>query len=340
VRKRTARRLRIIVGVTLFCAALGVVFTARYGLTRATVLSGLVSGGLFGLIITSLEVYLVGRGAVLLRRLPVGLVLALRIVLYAGAFLAVKLITDALPGVVGSDSSFPGGAIVSGANVLFFIGTSLAINLFFLVQSLLGQRTLTALLTGRYFRPKAEERIVLFLDLHGSTPLAERLGDRDFHRFLNQVFFDITDPVIEAGGEIYRYVGDEIIVTWRRARGADEGACIACLFAIEDALDRRREYYVRAFGAAPRLRGDLHIGKLIVGEMGDLKREIVMLGDTMNTTARIVETCRATGRDHIASDALLACVPSLPPSIRAESLGKLPLRGKTGEIELFALSRG
>jgi adenylate cyclase len=31
--------------------------------------------------------------------------------------------------------------------------------------------------------------------------------------------------------------------------------------------------------------------------MGDIEREIVMLGDTMNTAARIEEACRTTGRD-------------------------------------------
>jgi adenylate cyclase len=178
---------------------------------------------------------------------------------------------------------------------------------------------------------------VLFLDLHGSTQLAERLGDKDFHRFLNRVFFDLTDPVIESGGEIYRYVGDEIIVSWRPGRDAQRA--VICAFAIEDALARRRADYIRAFGAAPHLRAALHAGPLVIGEMGDVKREIVMLGDTMNTAARIEEVCRAIGRDYIVSEIVLRRAAPLPSGIRAESLGPMPLRGKETNIELFALSR-
>src|SRR5262249_51717082 len=147
---------------------------------------------------------------------------------------------------------------------------------------------LLALITGRYHRPRAEDRIVLFMDLRGSTELAERLGDERFHRFLNQVFFDLTDPILEAGGEIYRYVGDEVIVTWAVGRGAKDAACLVCWFDIVAALARRRDAYLRDYAAEPRLRAAIHAGPLIVGEMGDVKREIVMLGDTMNTASRII----------------------------------------------------
>ncbi|HZT50750.1 MAG TPA: adenylate/guanylate cyclase domain-containing protein [Stellaceae bacterium] len=145
--------------------------------------------------------------------------------------------------------------------------------------------------------------------------------------------------IAEAGGEIYRYVGDEIIVTWPLAPGARDGAYVACLFAIEDALARKRGDYLRACATEPRLRGALNAGTLVVGEMGDLKREIVMLGDTMNTTARGEEVCKTRGRDFIASEAALRAVGALPPGVRAEPLGKIALRGKEGEVRLFPLTR-
>ena len=179
----------------------------------------------------------------------------------------------------------------------------------------------------------------MFLDLAGSTQLAERLGDLRFHRFLNRVFFDITDAVLESGGEIYRYVGDEIIVTWLADRGDAARAAIDCLFEIAGALKRREADYRKEFDAAPRLRGALHAGSLVAGEMGDTKREIVMLGDTMNTTARIEEICRTTGRDYIASAAVVRAARTLPDGIKVERLGGFALRGKEAETELFALSQ-
>src|SRR5262249_10575673 len=153
------------------------------------------------------------------------------------------------------------------------------------ISRLLGPRNMLSFVTGHYYRPRAEHRIVLFADLIGSTKLGEQLGDKKFHEFLNQVFWDMTEPVLEAGGEIDRYIGDEIVVSWLLPEDAPTAdatrkAAIACIFAIEDALNARAERYRARFGTVPRFRAALHAGPLVVGEMGDVKREIVLLGDT------------------------------------------------------------
>jgi adenylate cyclase len=179
----------------------------------------------------------------------------------------------------------------------------------------------------------------MFVDLHDSTRHAERLGDENFHNFLNLIFFDIAEPVLAARGSIYRYVGDAIIITWPLERGARGAACIDCFFAIADALRRKRHTYRRVFAAEPLFRGALHAGTLVVGEMGDLKREIVMLGDTMNTAARMEEMCRVTGHEFLASAEILRAIPQLPSNIHVEPLGGVTLRGKEDDVELFALSR-
>jgi adenylate cyclase len=198
---------------------------------------------------------------------------------------------------------------------------------------------LPALVLGRYNRPRRQERIVLFLDLVGSTRLAEQLGDAEFHHLLNLVFYDLTEAVLDAGGQIYRYVGDEMIVSWPFRRGIRNAACVACLFGMDQALAERAADYVQRFGVRPRVRGALHAGPLIIGEMGDVKREIVLLGDTMNTAARIEEACRTTGHDYIASGAVVRALDALPAGITAVDLGVTALRGKAGSLELFALQR-
>jgi adenylate cyclase len=81
--------------------------------------------------------------------------------------------------------------------------------------------------------------------------------------------------------------------------------------------------YLRRFGAAPSLRAGIHAGPLIIGEMGDVKREIVTLGDTMNTASRVESACRG---------------PVGPPSLRADNIGSVVLRGKSAARELYALA--
>ncbi len=312
-------------GVTALSAVFGI---AVASLTGGAAVTGILSGVMIALAISSLEILLQGRWTEAVRRWPVAVVFLLRTALYGAAFFFMIHLANALASRSWDPLVHP-TRLVSNTTVLVSFGFAFAVNLAIMLGRLLGPRILVSLLTGRYHQPREEQRIVLFMDLRGSTQAAEKLGDKQFHRFLNQVFWDVTDPVLEAGGEIYRYVGDEIIVTWPVERGAGNAACVGCVFAVEDALAR---------GIEPRLRSALHAGPLIVGEMGDVKREIVMLGDTMNTTARIEGVCRTMQTDSIASAAALE-LSLLPPGVRAQNLGAVALRGKESGIELFALTR-
>jgi adenylate cyclase len=331
LRARTRRLVSTIAGVTLASAAFGVVVSS---FTPTGVFTGLLAGTAIGLVLAMLGV---STGGEAVRRWPVAVVLLLRTVVYGAVFLVIPTAMFAL--VQGSLEPFRHPlSVVTGTTLALSFGFGLIINFALTVTRLLGPPTVMSFITGRYHRPRREQRIVLFLDLAESTNLAEKLGDARFHGFLNRVFWDITEPVLEAGGEFYRYVGDEVIVTWTERAGA-AGAAVACIFAIEDALARRRDDYLTCFGAAPRFRAALHAGPLVVGEMGDVKREIVLLGDTMNTAARIENVCRASGHDFIASAPAMPRREALPPNVRAESLGAVELRGKEIMIELFALTR-
>jgi len=69
-------------------------------------------------------------------------------------------------------------------------------------------RTLGHLGFGRYHQPHLEDRFFLFVDIRGSTTLAERIGPIAVHRFLAAVFGVASDPIADHGGEIYQYGGE------------------------------------------------------------------------------------------------------------------------------------
>ena len=71
------------------------------------------------------------------------------------------------------------------------------------------------LLLGRYHSPTEEQRALLFIDLVSSTAIAERIGATRFLALMNQFVYDIDAALEGNGGVIYRYVGDEAIITWR-----------------------------------------------------------------------------------------------------------------------------
>jgi adenylate cyclase len=220
---------------------------------------------------------------------------------------------------------------------VFAVAMSLAFTFWFTLGRLLGGDVLTGLLTGRYHHPRLEERIFLFGDLVGSTGIAERLGEQQFHSFLNRVWMDVAAPVQEHGGVIHRYLGDEIEINWSFERGRHGAACLRCALAILDVMAAKRSDYSNEFGNPAQLRLALHSGPVVAGEMGGPKREIVYSGDTVHTTSRIEGVAKETNRDLLVSVDLLRAL-EVPEGCVVEPLGAYRLRGKEREVELFAVA--
>ncbi|MGO8915423.1 MAG: adenylate/guanylate cyclase domain-containing protein [Stellaceae bacterium] len=227
---------------------------------------------------------------------------------------------------------------VERRDVAFCLAASFVFNFLLEVNQLLGRNVLLNFITGRYHQPRLEERVFLFIDMVGSTGIAERLGELAFLRLLNRFVADLTAPILAARGEIHRYVGDELIATWKLADGVAEARCVRACFAALDRLARAAPAYQREFGVTISFRAGLHCGPVVTGEMGTVKKEIVFLGDTVNTTARIQGLCRETGDPVLASATLLDRL-ALPPGIAKRPLGERRLRGKESDIALYALER-
>lgn len=219
--------------------------------------------------------------------------------------------------------------------LVFSLCISAAVTFIDTINRLLGKSVLRGLITGRYHKPITERRFVMFLDLAGSTAIAERIGNVAFHSLLNDFFCDISRPVMDGKGDIYKYVGDEAIITW--PVNAKKQSPVATFFAIRDAIALRSERYERLYGETPRFRAGLHFGEVIVGEMGLYKTEIALLGDVMNTASRIQSQCRTLGADFLASSDAMAALGNLSDGYRCLSRGECELRGKVSSLELVEL---
>ena len=323
--------LRLVVLITLSSSLLGALFAYSehrpHGIADFvnTELRGALAGGLNGGILSSVEI-LVLRGAygASLRQLPFLPYLALRSLLYLGIILLVLIVINLPVGITRAD-------------IVFSLALSVGYNLLLGVNDLLGPGVLFAFVAGRYYHPRREERILLFIDMRASTAIAERLGEERFLDFLNRFVTDLSLAIAEAGGEIHKYVGDEIIATWTLAAGLNEAACVRACFAALGRLTARGLDDERDFGCRADFRAGLHCGSVVVGELGYLKKEIALIGDSMNTAARIQEACRGTGCRVLASAALIERIGALPVGVMGRSLGPLPMRGKEQPITVFAL---
>jgi len=201
----------------------------------------------------------------------------------------------------------------------------------------LGHGVLKNFFTGKYHSPVEEERIFMFLDMKSSTTIAENIGHVKYFKMLKEYFSDLTEPIIKYSGEIYQYVGDEIVVTWKLKNGSGNYNCIHCFFAMKTAIKNQSRKYFENFGFLPEFKAGLHSGKVITGEIGVIKKEIIFTGDVLNTAARIQALCNTYKVDVLISENLIKNLP-LPYPFQIKILGETKLRGRDEEIKLFTLT--
>ncbi len=225
-----------------------------------------------------------------------------------------------------------------GFKTLFFISVLIAaiISIVVEITRLLGKEATLSLVTGRYRVARQEDRVVLIADLVGSTALAERIGDLRFHEFLGDVAQDLSASIENASGDVHRYVGDAVIVTWRSQETKVCDASLTCAQDMHRALEDAAAGYIADFGSAPQLRIAIHCGPLAAGEIGDWKKEIALLGDTMNTTARIEHAAGEFGAK-IAVSSDFADLLSEPVRANLVALPGYAANGKSERLALFGI---
>lgn len=200
-----------------------------------------------------------------------------------------------------------------------------------------GPGTLLSMFLGRYHRPHEVERIFMFIDLSDSTTIAEELGHVRFFSLLHDFYIDITDPILNSRGEIYQYVGDEVIISWPLPKAIPY--CVDCFFSIKEAIYKRESYYKKRYGVLPEFKSAVHKGSVVVGEIGVIKREIVYSGDILNTTARMMEQCKVQNQLLIISREVLDFMTDkFMAGYTLSPLGNMSLRGKKHMVELYGVS--
>ncbi|MCB0570241.1 MAG: adenylate/guanylate cyclase domain-containing protein [Phaeodactylibacter sp.] len=205
------------------------------------------------------------------------------------------------------------------------------------VNDKFGSGVLWKFITGKYYLPRQEERIFMFLDLKSSTTIAEKIGSRHFFELLREIFRDITEPIIDSLGEIYQYVGDEVIITWTVDNGMKDNNCLDCFFRIEKLIEEKSAYYLKQYGHVPFFKAGLHLGEATVGEIGIIKKDIVFSGDVLNTAARIQGECNHYQVGLLASSELMQHL-HIDGAYQKVHMGEIRLRGKENMVALNSVT--
>ena len=204
------------------------------------------------------------------------------------------------------------------------------------IDSLHRKGELLSFILGRYNKPREIERIFCFIDLKGSTTIAEKLGHFDFAYFLKDYYSDITEALRKTNAQIYQYVGDEVILIWSFKKGLEDNNVIHCFFEMKKIINGLKAKYIAKYGVYPEFKAGLHGGKVIVTWVGELKREITYLGDVVNTTARIQEDCKRLDKDFLISEELLNRISGLG-NVKASFVEETIPRGREESVRLYSL---
>jgi adenylate cyclase len=330
--RRNRTRLLSVIVASFVSALIGFVYSFTF---NQSIFGGIVTGFTMGFVVLSFEWFVLqGRYAHRTRNVSPPVFLLISLVCWTILLFTILRISHSLfaqPGDV-----IPMWSWRTARGMILGVVMISGINLFLRTKYLVGMRVLGNFFLGRYNRPVQEDRIFMFLDLEGSTAISERLGALRTHKLIRRFFQDVAEHVYEFGGETHRYVGDEVVVTWPTNQGLKNAAWVNCIFDIRQAIDAERFSYYEEFGVMPEFRIGLHCGEVVAGEVGEDKREIVYIGDTVNTAARLEQLCREKGTWLLVSEDILSRT-ELPSHIESKSLGPVTLRGRSKSMEVFTL---
>ena len=200
-----------------------------------------------------------------------------------------------------------------------------------------GPGNLWKLVRGKYYRPAEEKRVFMFLDLKSATTIAEEIGHKKYYNFLNDFFTTITNPILNHMGEIYQYVGDEIVVSWTINKAIRNNNCLNCFFNIQKSIHKESSRFVAKYGITPNFKAGIHFGSVTVGEIGIIKRDIVYSGDVLNTTSRIQESCNELEADLLVSEDIISLLKNVE-GLRIDYKGDVSLKGKLKKVKIASVS--
>lgn len=215
---------------------------------------------------------------------------------------------------------------------------AILVSFFGQIKNMTGKGLLLPIFLGRYFKPKEEERIFMFLDLKSSTTIAEKIGHLKYSQFIQDCFFDLDQTLNKHQAKIYQYVGDEAILTWNKNEGLKNSNCIHVYFHFMERLEKRNKHYQEKYGHVPFFKAGVHIGQSVVSEIGGQKKEIAYHGDVLNTTARIQGLCNDFQKYFLISKFLLNEI-NMDNTFSTTDMGNIILKGKQEEVGVFAIEK-
>ncbi|WP_144210204.1 adenylate/guanylate cyclase domain-containing protein [Shewanella donghaensis] len=203
---------------------------------------------------------------------------------------------------------------------------------------LVGPRVLLNIGLGKYHQPRYEHRLFLFVDMVSSTSHAETLGDYRFSRLIQDSFSMLADTVTNNDAEIYRYMGDAVLIHWPLDKGIKEDRCMNIYYEFSQQLNWHRPYFEEHYGFVPKFKAAAHCGQVVAAVVGVHKQEISYFSDVLNTLARLQDQCNPLGQRMLISGEVAHRLERHGSHYDLTDLGAIKLKGKQHEIEVYGVA--
>jgi class 3 adenylate cyclase/tetratricopeptide (TPR) repeat protein len=136
---------------------------------------------------------------------------------------------------------------------------------------------------------------VLFTDVAGFTPMAEKLDPEDVHRIMDRCFELITAEVHRFEGTVNQYTGDGVMALFGAPIAHEDAPrrAVHAALGIQHALTDYGKELAAQGGPSLQMRIGINTGPVVVGRIGDdLRMDYTAVGDTTNLAARMQQLAR------------------------------------------------
>jgi adenylate cyclase len=171
-----------------------------------------------------------------------------------------------------------------------------------------------------------EEMTLFFSDIRSFTSYSERNQAREVVNSLNRILNFQTQVIQKNGGDVDKYVGDEIVAIFS-GRDKEEHACLSALEIQNEIMHNREQYKGLTVGIG------INTGEVILGMIGSEKRaDFTVIGDPVNITSRLCDNAKP-GMIFISE----GVHRRIRDRARARGPFRLTVKGKAGDLAVYQL---
>ena len=181
---------------------------------------------------------------------------------------------------------------------------------------------------------------VMMSDVRGFTSLSERLAPMKVSEVMNEYFTAMVDVIMSHRGLVNDFIGDGILAIFGAPVEDPDHAwhAVETALGMQAALRRLNEKWAAGGRAQLAMGVAINTGEAFVGNMGSArKKKYSVLGDTVNTVARIESLNRDLGTEILISAGTLAMVKD---RVEVRDRGEVKVKGKTQPVAIVELLRG